>query len=457
MKRRALMTPMAAALFGSLAFFGLGAPAQAAPEPLFPKLRGEDFPDEANEVRFEWLEAARGSLVGRVFHTRPNDMLFPSAVTARVSADPKTGNEVLEVVRLDDDCLAFADQVGMAPEKGCLAVTATHIAPGVERVTFRAAFFDSRVHFYLVQSREDESEWNLAQSGREGEPQLLRLRTRENGESQVVDWELAYGSERNSVALPLRVTLPIEAIRVAGVSTIHAALASAPEFFYDMADFLVWEVLREEQIVDTGVPEPGDEEDDCEVLTMCPAEYQSCTPTPGGWLACNDMGGDRTWVGGSICRPDCEDGPRRDPDWQAGSASTSPIAAAPRFDGLDAVSGGHRLDYRLTSVLQKEPTLPETSSELAGYAGHVVKFTLLRKGSDESVGCSETRFVPMTATATIAVGSSKRYKGSESSLVCQRPSAGEYELEYFLDPLGLWTEDSEGNNRARMRGTLRVK
>ena len=115
------MLPMAIALLGGFTLLGLAPAAQAAPGTLFPDLRGEDFPRRANEVRFDWVEAARGSLVGHGFHTRPGDVVFPSLVTAAVSLDPKTGAEILQVARLDDDCVAFAARIGAPPEEGCLA------------------------------------------------------------------------------------------------------------------------------------------------------------------------------------------------------------------------------------------------------------------------------------------------------------------------------------------------
>ncbi|HEV8239619.1 MAG TPA: hypothetical protein VGS57_09640, partial [Thermoanaerobaculia bacterium] len=348
------MVPMTVALLAGLASFGLASAAQGGQQTLFPDLRGEDFPERANEVRFEWLEATRGSLVGHAFHTRPGEIVFPSLVTAAVSVDRETGAPVLQVVRLDDDCLAFAAATDVAPEKGCLAVTVAEIAPGVARLTLQARFFDYQLHFYLVQSREDAAEWNLAPSGRRGEPQVLRLRTSEADGSVVADWELSYRDERHQVSLPLHVTLPAGALRDAGLSATQAALASSPELFYDMADFLVWQVLREDETVDELPPSPGEEDDDeCKVLTDCPAEYQSCTPTTGGWLACSGMGGG--WGGVACELGGCGGGGgsiRSAEDWAPGSATTYPAAASPRFSGLVAVSGGYQLKYDLTSVLQ---------------------------------------------------------------------------------------------------------
>ena len=187
---------LTAALLG-LGLFGLASAAHGGQRTLFPDLRGEDFPERANQVRFEWLETTRGSLVGHAFHTRPGEMVFPSLVTAAVSVDRETGAPVLQVVRLDDDCLSFAAAIEVAPEEACLAITATSIAPGVERLTLQARFFDYQLHFYLVQSREDAAEWNLAPTGRKGEPQVLRLRTSEADGSVVADWELSYRDERN--------------------------------------------------------------------------------------------------------------------------------------------------------------------------------------------------------------------------------------------------------------------
>jgi hypothetical protein len=451
------IVPVTVALLGGLAFFGLTSAAHGGRETLFPGLRGEDFPKEANHVRFEWLEAAEGSLLGRAFHTRPGDVVFPSLVTAAVAFDRETGGTVLKVVRLDDDCLAFADEIGASAEEGCLAVTVANIAPGVERVSLQARFFDYQVHFYLVQSRADPAEWNLAPTGRKGEPQVLRLRTREVGDSVVADWELSYRSESREVSLPLHVTLPVEPLRNAGVSTTHAALASSPELFYDMADFHVWEVMREDQLIDTGIPGPGSEDDECEVLTMCPAEYQSCTPTTGGWLACSGMGDG--W-GGVACEiGGCGGGgrPRGGPDWAPGSSSTSPAAALPEFSGLTEVQGGYRLKYELTSVLQDDDAAALTyNAPLTDYASHVVSFSLTSKATALEV-CSDFRYVPHASFVIIPKGSKKKYKGSDSNSVCGMPAPGVYELRYHLDPRYQWSEGDESNNSGIMRGSLRVR
>jgi hypothetical protein len=454
MKRR---VPMTVALLGGLLLFALAPAARGGHETLFPDLRGEDFPSDANHVRFEWLEAERGSLVGQTFHTRPNDVVFPGLVTAAVSEEPKTGATVLQVVRLDDDCLAYAAQIDAPPDEACLAMTATSIAPGVERLTLQADFFDYRLRFYLVQSREDAAEWNLALTGRKGEPQVLRLRTRDEGDSLVVDWELSYRDERHEVSLPLRVTLPADAIRDAGLSTVHAALLSSPEMFYDIADFLVWEVMREDQIVDTGIPGPADEDDDsCEVLTMCPAEYQSCTPTTGGWLACGGMG-DRWGGGGVACPPSgifCGGMPEdRVADW------VTPMT--PEFRGLVAATGGgHRLDYVITSALFNEDTVARESSQMPP-GGHVVRVTLTRDGSTAPTTplCQDVRFQQLPADFKIPRGSTRKYSGSAGpATACGGLSAGLYQLHYALDPFFMWDEETgESDNTGTMRGKGRVK
>lgn len=445
--------------------FALAPAAQAGTRTLFPDLRGEDFPRAPNEVRFDWSEASRGALVGQGFHTRAGDVVFPSAVTAAVSLDPRTGAEVLRVTRLDDDCVAFAAAVGLRPEEGCLTVTATTIDRGVERLELRAPFFDYQVGVYLVQSREDAAEWNLAPSGRKGEPQVLRLRTRDAGEALLADWELSYRDDRAAVSLPLHATLPADAIRVAGFSTVHAALASAPELLYDLADFLVWEVLREEQITDDLPPSPGEEDDHCQVLTDCPAEYQSCTPTPGGWLACDGMGGGLhgggDWGGGGvICPPTgCGLPPFETlfPDWQVGSASTTPPAKLPLFSGLTETALGYRLNYEITSVLQEDDTFSKPGLG-SGYAAHVVYVGLRPEGSSQVLDCDDLRLIVETASFFVPQGSTRKYKGSGGTSHCARPAAGMYELLYALDPQDQWYEqDGEGNNTGTMRGKLLIR
>jgi hypothetical protein len=221
-------------------------------------------------------------------------------------------------------------------------------------------------------------------------------------------------------------------------------------------------VLREEQEIDSLPPSPGEEDDDeCKVLTDCPVEYQSCTPTTGGWLACSGMGGG--WGSGGVA---CEiggcgggHGIRGAEDWAPGSSSTYPVAASPLFSGLAAISGGaYKLNYELTSVLQTaDAGAIYDNAPIFGYASHVVAISLTSQATALATGCFDFRYVAHSAYVTIAKGSARRYKGSDGGSLCAMPGPGIYELRYELDPHQLWHEGDEGNNAGIMRGSLRVR
>jgi len=221
-------------------------------------------------------------------------------------------------------------------------------------------------------------------------------------------------------------------------------------------------VLREDQMIDELPPSPGEEDDDeCKVLTDCPAEYQSCTPTTGGWLACSGMGGG--W-GGVACEiGGCRGPAPRDKikDWQVGSPSTSPVAALPLFRGLVSTTGGYKLDYDITSVLQNESTVAFPHPSIGGgSASHIVRLTMTNEGSTAplSPSCEVLRLTPVADYTTIPKGSKKRYTGAGTpASPCSMPGEGVYELRYELDPSNVWFEEDEPNNNGWMRGKYRVR
>jgi hypothetical protein len=440
--------PVAAFVLAGLAAVLLPPAARAGSQPLFPDLRPADFPRDADSVRFAWVDARPGALVAHTFHLRAGNLGFPAVVTAATSADPETRASRLEIVRLDDQCLAFAEQAGLAPEQGCLSLTATTLGEGVERLLFQGRYFDYQVRLTLVQSLTDASEWNLAPTGRRGEPQVLRLRTRDLGDALGVEWEVRYRDGEREVHLPLTATIPAAGIRESGLSDLHAALLTGLELFYDVADFLVWDVYYEEQIVDTGIPDAAGNDDECEVSTMCAAEYKSCLPTVGGWLGCSGLGGPG-WGGGFEVDPG-KDTPRL-PNWRVG-------APPPQFRGLLPGPGGHQLHYDLTSAVNGD-TVAKYHPFFVESLAHVVHFFLVYAGgaTPASWTCFDLRFVKMPAGTFVPNGSEQLYVGpAPGAPTCGLPPPGVYQLRYSLDPHHEWDESSEADNEDNMRAIFIV-
>jgi len=460
---------IAAALLVALPLF---APrlAHAGESTLFPDLRREDFPERPDSVRLEWTGASPGAASLRAFHWREGDMAFPSLLTAAASKDPRTGERRFEVLRVDDDCLAFAEQNRLSEEEACLAITATNLAPGVERLVFRSRFLNYQVQLILVQSSDGADEWNLLPTGRRGEPRLLRLRTRDQGDgSLLATWDLYQADGGDEIALPLAATVPIDGLRRAELTSFDAGMLASLDFFYDLVHSYIddWVVRREDQTVDEGIPSP--EENDpsqCEVETMCSAEHQSCTPTVGGWLACDFDGGLGGWLacdfdgglggwgggfdpggGGHDVGPFPPDEPT--PDWRTGPM-TYPAAAQPSFDGVKLVAGHYRLDFQLTSVLLFTSTVAVTQpAPISTGAKHVVQLFVTRLGGDvPSPGCTEIWATVQTAGTTVPSDDAVSYpKGSPRQRDCSLPPRGFYRLHYELDPFGTWFEGTgEANN-----------
>jgi hypothetical protein len=169
-------------------------------------------------------------------------------------------------------------------------------------------------------------------------------------------------------------------------------------------------------------------------------------------------GGDGGWGGGGvICPPGGCGFPERDyPDWQAGSALTSPPAKLPLFSGLTETKAGYRLNYEITSVLQQDDTVSEL--DFGEHLAHVVYLNLRHVGSSQFLDCDDLRYVEQQTSFFIPQGSSKKYLGSGGTSFCERPANGLYELRYSLDPGDLWDESvGEGNNTDRLRGKLLIR
>lgn len=437
----------------------VSAPAARAADTLFPDLAREDFPDRPDSVALRWVETQPGAATLHAFHWRPNDVGFPSVLTAATSRDPETGESRFEVVRVDDHCLRFAREQGLSDKEGCLTVTATTLDRGVERVVFSSRYFNYRVQFTLVQSLDGAEEWSLAPSGRRGEPRTLRLRTADRGDGSVgVEWELSNTDDRNTVVLPLAATVPIDGLRRAGLSSFQAGMLAAVDLFYDINDYYVndWVVRREEQTVDEGVPGPGDEDDpgDCKVVTACTAEYQSCVPTIGGWLACG-FGSPGDWGGGGLLVwPEGPGGSTHDPkmDWRTGPGPSVP---EPVFEGMD-LTGTKRLQFKLVSILHGDKTVSAWNpAPIGNWAKHVVELVLVKVGDDSAAfpGCTEIWATYSPSGTSIPTGNTAEYPETGNRYgTCEEPAGGFYQMRYELDPFDQWDEASESNNRGVARG-----
>jgi hypothetical protein len=454
----------------ALALLALLASPLRAADSLFPDLAVEDFPDRPNTVRVAVRDLRFGALTAHAFHGRPDNIGFPSLVTATLSIDEETKRDRLEVVRVDDDCLAFGARLGLDRAEGCMTLTVTSVFDDVAKLVLRSRYFNYQLQLTLARSPGDPSLWSLVPTGRRGEPERFEARIREDGDEWQVEW-LVYNRDRDSeVHLPLAATLDSGVMREAGLSPLHAAALVALDLFYDLGDFYVdqWVVYREDQIVDEGIPSP--EENDpsrCEKVSVCGAEYETCVPTEDGWYGCNIpseiLGG---WGGGYLDplgpnNPPTNP-PSRDPDWRVATPLTTPRGPSPLFMGMPLTTPpqgpGRTFDFQLTSLLTRADTVGMAIPASLWPGGHVTVVYLVKQGQIDPAppACGEGASDAKGAGTPIPVGDVVRYpRPGAIRTICPSPNdKGLYQLRWELDYYKLWSEgvDGEANNTGVARG-----
>jgi len=433
---------------------------------LFPDLQVQDFPETPNAVRIDVVAARPGGLSARAFHGRPRNIGFPSLLDAVVSIDPETRRDRLDVVRIDDHCVAAAERARLSPAEGCMSMTVTEVVDGIAVFVLKSRYFGYQLQFTLAQSLHDESLWTLIPTGRRGEPQRLEVRTREDGHGQLaVAWELYNRDGGGEIELPLAASIDSGALRAAGFSALQGAALVSLDLFYDVADFYLdpWVVYQDGEIVDEGIPSP--EENDpsvCEPVGVCGAEHRTCVPTHNGWYGCNfptEVGG---WGGGFFDPPGGGNGGPGStlPNW---AVVKYPLASSPLFNGLmpfDDPAQGQYIEFRLNSVLEEAATVAKkgTVSATTVEGGHMFDIFLAHDGEvvPSQPTCGEFHWARMTIGTTIAAGERMRFPQADSErIACMSPErSGIYVLRWRLDPLHLWDEgpDGEADNEDYARG-----
>lgn len=464
--------------------FGSGIVGAISP-PLFPELDAGRVPERPEWVRLELSDSAPDRVEIDAVHLRGGGVVFASKLFAERSLDPRSGEEALTVLRIDDDCLEGMGDLSPWEHETCSSMRVVETDRGVHRFVYHSRFFGYQVQFTLVEEVDRPEEWRLVPTGRLGEPLDLRARyERGTGDEARVVWSLANEDRERSISRELWAEVPAQLVVEGRLEPIELAAIAAVDFFYDLADFYVhdWVLYRQDQVVDEGIPSP--EENDpsqCELVDVCGAEFETCLPTPNGWLGCNIDSGIFDWGGGFGRGEDGGGGAGgggggggsggggggggvpQDPDWRVGSALTDPRAPLPLFHGLVACTDptmGLCLEYDITSVLQRRETVgKDPCPQHCGLSegGHMVFVYLTRELDDDpnALRCGEVKSDGRGDGVAIPVRDAVRYpRPGQRRIPCsslQRDRS--YVLRYQLDPYNLWFEgDGESNNSGTFRG-----
>jgi hypothetical protein len=444
------------------------------PSRLFPDLGIDDFPRTADTVRVQMLEQLPDQLSYNVFHRSGANLGRFARVHAEQSIDAATGHKRYTMTRMDNACLAAADAARVDPERACASLIASELSPGAYTLEFRDPMANHQLQFTMTQSLRDRDEWNLVPSRRAGEPDHLQLRTTTDSNGlRHAHWHATDSIGRDAYAGSVSAEIPLSDIEDSGFDAFASGLLSGMSFFDELTDaHRDWVLYFEQEDLFEPPPSPGDEDGiyGCEPAgTVCGAEYDTCVPTPDGWLGCNyDPGG--TWGGGpGGGEPPFEndDDPQILPDWQAGSFLTTPKRAPPKFHGMHldyGVTGGaptYGFSYDFVSLLQRANTVPKAlPSAPTKKKFHMVAFYLTTDNSTTFI-CGIGRG-QNTDLVEIPVAAEQPYRSPDETclnesnyLHCVLPKRGIYELHYHIDPKGLWDEGSGGEeNNIGTMGTV---
>jgi hypothetical protein len=451
---------------------------------LFPRLRPEDFPSEVGTLKVHPLTLEMGAIEADVSHRRTLDIGLIGRVLTSRSVDPRTRLAQTSMTRLDEVCLDTADAARLRAEEVCTRLVASEIQRGAVTLDFTSAYLNRDLRLTLVEDERSPGHWNLVPSGRRGEPRRLSLAL-ENADSATlgVKWSIADAVNTESFRQELTMQVSRRDFERSGFDDLSLALLSAPSLFDNLVDdHAPWSIYAHEEDVFENPPDLGDDDIyGCHPVDgVCGAEYDTCLPTPGGWLGCNYYPGDTGWGGGHGGDGDGGLGtggghgvggtptePTILPDWRAGSFLTTPKFPAPLFHDIhinvDANGNATHVGftYNFTSVLQKAPTVPKPFTlHPSDYVTHVFGHFLTRDNDNRAI-CGLVRRQD-TDQATVPVGDYVDYSTGGGSSICERegimqctlPGPGIYLLRYDLDTFNAWDEGSTGeaNNTGTFRG-----
>jgi hypothetical protein len=265
---------------------------------LFPNISEKDFPIAAYTAKLSRVQASPQAVRADSFHSRALGVGFAAQLHATQAFQPQTGNRKLTLRRFDDGCVNAARKNRTQPEFECAELSVEAITPDVLKLVYRHRYFDYQVQMTLVQSPVGSGNWQLLKTGRRGEPKEMRVSMRRSdADSMQIKWHLDNASALDAIDLNLNASITLSELSQSGLNDVELGMLTGADFFYDLAQLYApnWVPYAENQIIDTQTDNPYE----CRVIGSCPAEYQSCTPTTGGWYVCNFTEGTQIdWGGG---------------------------------------------------------------------------------------------------------------------------------------------------------------
>lgn len=455
---------------------------------LWPALQVEDYPEEADSVRVVARSVGSGRASYDLFHVRGRSTGFASRIEATLGVDAR-GLRTLTLRQQDDHCLELAATLRVEPGSVCAQLVATLLMPGAVQLSYRHPMLGHQLQFVLAQQRTDPASWQLVRSGRIGEPATLEMRTTTASGTLGTRFLVVDATERDSYARTLHSELASAPFASAGFREIELHLLASLPLFVDLSDLhLPWAMRSYDADTLEETPEPGDNDNlQCENAGyVCSAEYETCIPTPDGWLGCRvDLhdppgfwgggpegggghggggsgggsggGGGGSGGDGGVDEPcTTPDGP--DPDWRVGRMTTCPRFPDPLFHGInyDAASNQDYMSYDFFRVLMRNaatPMVPPSFWEVQEPVSHMAQVLLVRRRDPANWMCGQNEF-RIEDRSSVPVGDWVRRATGDCEVACSPPQRGLYELMYRLDPYSYWYEGAAGeaNNEGYFRG-----
>ncbi len=439
---------------------------------LFPDISAKDFPSSAYSATLRRVQASPQSILADSFHARAAGAGFAAKLRSTLTRQALTGKRTLSVQRFDDGCVNAARKTSIRPELECGELSVEAITPDVLKLVYRHRYFDYQLQMTMVQTPMGSGNWQLLKNNRRGEPQNLRLSLRRSGTDALqVVWHLDNKRALEAIDLNLSATITPSEFRQSGFNDVELGLLAGADFFYDSAQIYApdWAVYAFGEIIDTPAPSPDDNDPhECKVVSACSAEYQSCTPTQGGWYVCEFTEGTHIdWGGGfgndPIGNPGGGGGgggggvpPAKLPDWVIGSRLSLPKRyIPPYFNGLfldNSITPTRYLHYQITSVLNFADVAPKVDPKYARPVVHRLNALLIEDatGALAYPECGEGR-ADQTSAFVVLAGDEETYiaPGRIDDRPCSQPKKnGVYVLQYVLDPNNAWAERSAGEGSA---------
>lgn len=451
---------------------------------LFPRLDPDDFPDRAEQARLARPQISPGVVGVESYYTVAPNVGFASRLQATLGINSLTRMRKLTVSRQDDACVRDARDARQDPTVICGQLRVFSLAPSVVQLLYRSPYHSYQVQFTMIETPARSGRWQLLRTGRRGEPDAIDFTMDSQGNLLQSHWRLTKTESAQRLEINTGVEITPSDYRGSGLTDTELGWLSGSDLFYQLAQRYAptWVPYSEEGLIDSEPNDPGDHSS-CTVQTSCGAEYQSCTPVPGGWLGCDYTGehgpglgggggGEGDLWGGAATQPPTTpptNPPASLPDWVVGNRLSTPRKIPPYFNGMVIEQSGYtgeltrHLDYHISVVLAKADTVAKWSIPFGSYTSHEM-YAILLRDSDLSLAvnhCGEGKSKNYPNAAAVPKGTAADFGFNQGGPPVDCSDAlerGVYVLSYNLDPKNAWDEGAgESTNFGYFNGFYFVR